>query len=364
MNIDLLRVVDRAVGIPWVHFLSAFRRNRPPRDLRRALIVKLFGLGNLVMLTPAMRALRSAFPDLELDVLTFEQNAGAGRMYPHLISRSLLVPYRVFPLAGALARIIAERRGHYDLVIDAEQFIRYTAMASLLLAPRVLAGLPTPTSWKTRAYHVFIPYREDRPLAREYLDLAVEIGRRFGRRVEEPDALVAPAVDAAAAARAAELVPEGAIGVCVGGRADALAKRYPHWVPLLRAVKTLGRDLVFTGTADESAAVRAVQSEVGGIDLSGKISQIELVEVIRRCSLFLSNDTGPLHLAAACGVKVAGFFGPTDPKVYAPYTPDKLILFDPRTVPSITNRDEKAAGEHPVFWVEPGEAFTKIAAYA
>lgn len=357
MNVDFLRVVDRRMGVPWVAFLSAFRGDRLPRDVRRILVVKLFGLGNLLMLTPALRALRSGFPGAEIDVLTFEQNAGVARMYPHLISRAHLVPYRVLPLAAALGRIVAAHRGVYDLVIDAEQFIRYTAMVSLLLAPRAIAGIPTPGSGKVRACHISIPYREDRPLAREYLDLAVEIGRRFGRRVEEPESLLPPAVDPAAAARAAELVPAGAIGVCVGGRADAMEKRYPHWVPLL---KKLRGEFVFTGTAEEAAAVRAVQSEVGGLDLAGKLGQVELVEAIRRCSLFLSNDTGPLHLAAACGVKVVGFFGPTDPRVYAPYTPRKIVVWDPRNVPSITNRDEKRSRHRPVHWVDPDEAVRLI----
>lgn len=360
MNIDLLRAVDRAVGIPWVHLLSAFRGSDLPRTVRRALIVKLFGLGNLIMLTPAMRALHSAFPGLDLGVLTFEQNAGAVRMYPHLLSHAHLVPYSVLPLAGALGRVIVGRRAKYDLVIDAEQFIRYTAMASLLLAPGALAGLPTPQSRKSRAYHVWVPYREDRPLAREYLDLAVAVARAFGRGAEEPDRLIAPAIDPAAAAKAASLVPSPSIGVCVGGRADAMEKRYPHWVPLLRRLKTLGLPFVFTGTADESPAVRAVHSEVGGIDLSGKLTQVELVEAIRRTSLVLSNDTGPLHLAAACGTFCVGFFGPTDPKVYSPYTPRKLILHDPRNVPSITNRDEKRRHAGGVFWIGPDEAAERI----
>ncbi|GEM_PF-3973573 len=360
MNIDRLRKVDRLLGIPWVHLLSSFRGAGSPSTLRRALVVKLFGLGNLIMLTPALRALRGAFPGLEIDLLTFAQNEGAARMYPQLLARAHLVPYSVLPLAVGLSRIIARERGRYDLIVDAEQFIRYTSMVSLLLAPRMLAGLPTPGSRKSRAYHVWIPYREDRPLAREYLDLAVEIARRFGKKAEEPDRLVAPSIDPSSAAKVSALVPQPSIGVCVGGRSDAMEKRYPHWEPLLRRLRTLGLPFVFTGTSEEAPAIRPLHAAVGGVDLAGKLTQLELVEVLRRTSIFLSNDTGPLHLAAATGAFTVGFFGPTDPRVYRPYTPRHLVLWDPRNVPSITNRDEKRRPTGQVFWVPPEEAFERI----
>ncbi len=55
------------------------------------------------------------------------------------------------------------------------------------------------------------------------------------------------------------------------------------------------------------------------IDLSGKVTLSQLAVVMRRASLFIGNDSGPMHIAAICGVKVIGLFGPTDPKRFGPY---------------------------------------------
>lgn len=365
-----MRGIDRAVGVPALGILSAFRRGRPAADYRRMLVIKLFGLGNIVMLAPAVQALKSAFPRMEAELLTFAPNAGGAALYRRLFTRAHLLRYSAAMLPLDLGAFLLRRRGAYDLIFDAEQFIRLASMIALALGPRVTAGLPTPLCSKQRAYTVQVPYREDRPLAREYLDLALAVARASGRTAEVPSSLVPPDADVAAAARAEELLrtlPAGArrIVVCVGGRPDALIKRYPRdsWSALLRRLLEAepGVHLLFTGTRDEASEVAAVTAGLPrSLDLSGKLSVPDLVEVLRRADAVLSNDTGTIHLAAAAGTRVVGFYGPTDPGVYGPFTPDRLILRDPRNVTQISNREEKRHEGSPVYWPSPGDAFEKI----
>jgi ADP-heptose:LPS heptosyltransferase len=194
--------------------------------------------------------------------------------------------------------------------------------------------------------------------------------RASGRTAEIPSSLLEPDVDPASAARAEEILrplPSGAlrVAVCVGGRADALHKRYPaaSWSALLgNLLKADSRlQLLFTGTREEAADVRAVADGLPrALDLSGRLSQLDLVEVLRRCDLVLSNDTGTIHLAAAVGKWCVGFYGPTDPAVYGPYTGRRLVLRDPRNVTQVTNLREKLNEGRPVYWPAPEEAFERI----
>jgi hypothetical protein len=55
------------------------------------------------------------------------------------------------------------------------------------------------------------------------------------------------------------------------------------------------------------------------VDLTGRTSLLEMVEWIRRAALMVTNDTGPMHVAAALGVRVLALFGPTDPRRTGPY---------------------------------------------
>lgn len=370
VHITLMRLVDRALGIPAAGILSAFRPGIRPDRLRRALVIKLFGLGNIVMLAPAVQVLKSAFPGLEVDLLTFAPNGGAARLYGRLFARAHLLHYSAASVVPELAAFVLRHRGAYDLVFDAEQFIRLAVMVALALRPLLCAGLPTPGCRKGRMYDVRVVCREDRPLPLEYLDLARAVAETLGRTVEIPTSLVEPEADPEAARRAERFLgplPPGIfrVAVCVGGRKDALIKRYPsgHWRRLLsRLVEVDPRiHFIFTGTSGEVDEVRAAAEGVPHVlDLSGRLNLQELVEVLRRVDLVLSNDTGTIHLAAATGRWCVGFYGPTDPAVYGPFTPRRLILRDPRNIDQITNRREKSSEGAPVYWVSPEEALERI----
>ena len=62
------------------------------------------------------------------------------------------------------------------------------------------------------------------------------------------------------------------------------------------------------------------------VDLTGKISLPEMIEWIRVCDLMVTNDTGPMHVAAALRKPVVGLFGPTDPRRTGPYGQTEHVL--------------------------------------
>ena len=102
-------------------------------------------------------------------------------------------------------------------------------------------------------------------------------------------------------------------------------KRWPaeHYAEVLRQLAARRPDLRFAvlGGQDERTLGESI-SRAGGarcLDLTGKLSLPEMVEWLRRSALLITNDTGPMHVAAALGTPVVAMFGPTTPQRTGPY---------------------------------------------
>jgi len=87
-------------------------------------------------------------------------------------------------------------------------------------------------------------------------------------------------------------------------------------------------DVVLFGTAGESAVTSAIAEKLRRppVDLTGKTTIEELPGALSQCHLFIGNDSGVMHVAAAVGLPVVGIFGPTDPLGTAPVTPRRTIV--------------------------------------
>jgi len=82
------------------------------------------------------------------------------------------------------------------------------------------------------------------------------------------------------------------------------------------------------GTAAEGAVSRAIAAEMrqAPIDLTGKTAIADLPALLSQCHLFIGNDSGAMHVAAAVGLPIVAVFGPTDPLGTAPVTPRCSIV--------------------------------------
>jgi ADP-heptose:LPS heptosyltransferase len=89
-----------------------------------------------------------------------------------------------------------------------------------------------------------------------------------------------------------------------------------------------GIRVVMIGNAAQDHPGRAVvdHMQTSAIDLVGKTSIKELIALLRRVSLLITNDSGPMHLAAALGTPIVALFGPTDPRRTGPYGPGHAVL--------------------------------------
>jgi ADP-heptose:LPS heptosyltransferase len=134
-------------------------------------------------------------------------------------------------------------------------------------------------------------------------------------------------------ARAAALLPAGGPIVALGPTANWTGKLWPpaHFAALFEALRAGplpgARAAVFGGPGEYERALAAplLAALPGAIDLCGRLSLTEAAACLQRCALFVGNDSGLMHIAAAAGTPTLGLFGPTPADEYAPAGPRTAV---------------------------------------
>lgn len=275
----------------------------------KVLLIRLSSLGDVVLATSAVEALREDLPGVEVHVLTrpafrevFEGNPGVARVWEWARGEGV---------ASVACRVRTER---YDWVADlhgnlrtrllrlATPGVRWTAYRKGSLRRRLAVVLRRPGLLDDS--HVV-----DRYLAA--LGPLVSARRRLPRLHPSE----------AASQRAQRLLRAGGwdgqaplLAVAPGARWATKAWPKRHWIELLRAVQEEGLGVpVLLGGREEEALCRSLLGESGalGINLAGETSIGETGAVLALSRVLVTNDSAPLHLAESVGTPVVALFGPT-----------------------------------------------------
>lgn len=325
----------------------------------RVLIVSLAGIGNLLMASPLFRALHGANPRVTIDVLvasrgTADMLSGHPRVRRVLRGAPKPMPSAWLRMAWAL------RRGRYDVGLVAHPGQRFMS-ASLLAFGGVQRRVGHPYAFGARETGVFltdlvplIPHQE-RPLddrgAHDVVQnlnllrpLVPHPGSDLGASLRSDplaqtyDFPLAPADHAVADQwlRAHHLRPP-LIGLHPGAHADLAYKRWPaeRWSELGdRLAATYGATILVFGGLDEQRLQAEVAARMKKPAVTVRLPLRAAAALISRCALFVSNDSGLMHVAVSQGVPTIGLFGPTDERRTAPWGVQTVVIRAPGTVPN------------------------------
>ena len=116
-----------------------------------------------------------------------------------------------------------------------------------------------------------------------------------------------------------------------GSGAAPAQKRWPvcRFAEVARTlVAQTGAQVIVAGGPSEEALAAQLCSAIGpaAISLAGRLNLRQSMALFAACDLFVGNDSGPLHLAAAVGTPVVGIYGPTDPAVFGPWAPPQRVV--------------------------------------
>ncbi len=359
MNLALAKAVDRYAGIAICAALATLRTLRemvrPREDLveaRTILLVKFWGLGNVVLLLPVIRLLRGRFPHARIVFLSLARNRELLDACPHLDDRIYVDDRGPFTLTGSLVRaVLRARRDRPDLTVDFEQFARTSAIVAVLARSRQIVGLATPGQGRAMLYHKRVRYDDRQHMGQTYLDLARAAG--VAERLYRPEAVsVSDESRREAEALLGGRDPAAPLVVLHPGSGDNFQGRRWPVASFARLADLLVRDegatVVVTGTSQEAPVVRRVlagmEEPAGAIDAAGRLHVLGLAALLERSTLLVTNDTAPVHIASSLGVPVFAFFGPNTPRLYGPLSPRSHAFFRALPCsPCLTNMNYKTS---------------------
>jgi heptosyltransferase III len=346
MSMHALQKADKLLGplacaaLQPLRLTRLFKRERP---VEQVLLIKFWGVGSMQLLTPAVKSLRRRHPGAKLSLLTLSQNGEYARglgMFDDVLLLDVSGPgwRRVF--GSILRRIASVRAREFDAVYDFEFFTRFSAVISVLTGAPILAGFASQSNWRGRQSRS-VPFNRYWHVARNFRCLA---GGENGGEIAAED-LVPFAVrreHEEELERVLEHVSLGTVGPLVVLNPNAgelsLERRWPqsHFAELARAlVLEHGARVVLIGSKRErpwTAEVAALAGELPSralANLAGELGIGALHALFRRAAVCVSNDSGPMHLAAASGAPTLGLFGPETPVMYGPIGPRAKALYRP-----------------------------------
>ena len=292
-------------------------------------------MGDTVVATPLLRGVRRAFPDARVTLLTGKAAAAVLHGCPFLDRVVCYDPYETQRGMAEFLRLVRSLRrpGRPDLCVVADRSMR-SALAAFLCGGRVRAGFNS----EGRAWLLTHPVPYD-PARREiecYLDILRAVAPERG---EGPPYDASPElwITGDERARGAQILAEReALGPLLVGLQPGASYAAKQWSPegfaaVADALAEDGAGIVLVGGPDEAEAARAVcqAMRAPAVNLTGATSLRETMGVLSHLTLFVGNDTGVNHIAAALGVPTVGLFGPTSAPKWGNVGPRAAVLAAP-----------------------------------
>jgi len=282
-------------------------------------------LGDAVMSLPALRAIRGILPRAHIVVVARPWVAG---LYARETSIDGVIAYEKGQRRAVTARLREER---FECAI-----LLQNAFDAALLAWR--AGVPERIGYARDGRRLLLtrPIRVPEPgeIPRHERFYYLELLRRAGLMEQFPpvEPILLGGLEQAREAGLAYLAGLGIGGPVVGVSPGAAYGNAKRWLPerFAESVRGLGWPVIVFGSAAERPLCELVASAIRGHaevrNLAGETSLAEFVDLAAACSLFLTNDSGAMHVASALGVPTVAVFGATDDSTTGPCGPVTRVV--------------------------------------
>jgi exopolysaccharide biosynthesis WecB/TagA/CpsF family protein len=296
-------------------------------NLARLLIVQIADIGDLVLSTPALAALRERYPTAHIAVLT-TPHAAPLLQHTDLADEVLTIPRWVQARdpRGAWALIQLARRlrdGQYDAIL---YFHHFSTRAGALKHAMIAAAASSPIRiGLDNGNAPFLTHRLPdlgfgaRHQAQYWLDLVGVVGASSAPRPARVGMSQADRV------WARERLPDtGYIAIHAGGGLYNTARRWDaaHFAEVAHRLAADGARIVLVGGANDGNDALAARLHAPYIDLTGKTTLNQLAAVLARCDRFIGAESGVMHIAAAAGCPVTAIFGAGNHAAWGAWTPN------------------------------------------
>ncbi len=277
------------------------------------LVVRMSSVGDIVLTEPVTAALRSAYPDARIGFIVKRKYADLVASNPAIDTVHLLDDSS----CSALRRLCREvRAGGYTAVVDLHRNARSFVLTVCSRAPLATAYRKRELGDSLRVRLGRRPFRAFRKTVERYLDALAPLGLRPAYR--KPRFYLSPTDTEWAARYLDELgLARGAYAAVVPG-ALWPTKRWPpgRFAAVASAlVAEFDLNVLLLGSMSERKLCDDIAGNAGTgvLVAAGETKLGQMAALIESARIFVGNDSGPMHIAAALGTPTVAIFGPTDP---------------------------------------------------
>jgi lipopolysaccharide heptosyltransferase II len=337
------------------------------RDGLRILCVRLDNLGDVLMTTPAFRAIKTTWPACSLTLLTSSVGAAIAEFIPEV---DQVIPFDVPWVAGQpnqpeMVLDLANRLGQQQF----DAAIIFTVQSQNPLPAAMLcymAGIPRVLGYcRENPYQLmtdWVPDPEVLVATRHEVIRQLELVQQIGCYTDDKHLSfrlsIADRQQARQQATTAGLDLHRPWLVLHPGVSEA-KRRYPA-EQFVQAVSHLIRDfdyqIVLTGSEGERPLTQAISNQLSGqaLDLAGQLTIGQLAGLLAEAPLLIANNTGPVHIAAAIGTPVVVLYAKTNPQHTPWQVPNRVLYFNVPAALRSKNRLLQYFPEFPATEASPG----------
>ncbi|MHB2026456.1 MAG: lipopolysaccharide heptosyltransferase II [Elusimicrobiota bacterium] len=326
-------IPERYHSVEIEDYQIAGRNLSPTDNPSKILIIQNAFLGDALLTIPLIEKIKSLYPQSELSVLTLERTADIFRA-SSAVKKTIIDDKKNMDggFSGILRLARRLRTEHFNMAI-----IPHRSFRSALLA--YLSQIPKRVGFSSSAGRLFltdiVPWTWLMPDLERNLTLLKPLSRAGPVQHKKDDSVylrsdgyVSPSLDHLLDKLG---IVKNSSGLIVGVHPGS-AWPTKRWLPerfsdICRRLSARGLIAILVGSSGDANLCARIAEESGALNLCGKTDLKELQALMNRFSLFITNDSGPMHLAAGCGVPTLAIFGPTTRELgFFPYGSNHRVL--------------------------------------
>lgn len=284
---------------------------------KNIVVCKYKGMGSIIQSTPLIQTLKTNYPNAKITFVSSVENKSILERIT-IIDQVLLVDDRkISGLIGSSTRLLIRLiRMRADLYIDLEIYSNFSSIITTFSMAKDRFGYYLNTSkYRMGMYTHMMYFNTNSPISESYLQFARLLNCE--KIIHHQFVFV----------EKKELHPQLDNYIVINSNASDLRieRRWPKqsFIDLIHSVRESNNELsiVLIGAKNEAEYVAEISNvfseDAKVLDLSGKTTLDELIELIRHSNFVITNDTGPMHMSSALQKKTIALFGPCSPQQYA-----------------------------------------------
>jgi lipopolysaccharide heptosyltransferase II len=310
----LLKFIDLITGKLLTRLLTRPTGRLMDLPPERIILIRPGGIGDAVLLAPAINFLKKIYPDCHITILAEQRNAGIYSLVPGVAK--VLCYDRLHEFIQALL-------GRYDIVIDTEQWFRLSAVVARLVRAPMKIGFDT--NVRRRMFTHSIGYDMNAYELDNFISLLEPLGANCRRDVDTVSLSLPPQSMTKARNLLQKFGTDSFVVISAGASIPEKRWGAERFSLVAKRLTEDGYRVAVVG-GDDDRADGDVIAGGGGLNLSGMTTLAETAAVIARSSLVISGDSGVLHIAAGLNIPTVSLFGPSCAAKWAPQGKIHVVL--------------------------------------